>query len=64
MKERESFCLFMIFLSAFGRPIQKRIIFSAQIEGDSLESNGVDTLERCPECLDGLFFKAAGGAGF
>src|SRR5882762_6391053 len=36
----------MIFLSAFARPIQKRIISSVQIEGDSLESNGVDTVAR------------------
>src|SRR6266404_5187919 len=54
----------MIFLSAFARPIQKRIISSVQIEGDSLESRGVDTLERRPESLEGLFLRLPVGQAF
>src|SRR5882672_3554365 len=54
----------MIFLSAFRRPIQKRTISSVQIEGDSLESNGVDSLERHPENLDGLFLRRPVGKAF
>src|SRR5882762_6107686 len=54
----------MIFLSAFGRPIQKRTVSSVPIEGDSLESNGVDSLERHPENLDGLFLRRPVGRAF
>src|SRR3981189_1431396 len=54
----------MIFLSAFARPIQKRIISSVQIEGDSLESSGVDTLEKRPESLERLFLRPPVGQAF
>jgi hypothetical protein len=58
LKERESFLPFHgFFLSALGRPIQKRIIPSLHLAGKSLKSSEVDTPARRAEVWRGLFLR-------